>query len=80
MVKHRRLALWRRKLGSVAAVVGALMAGVGSLVAAAPELAAQQAAKSPMFTQPTYSGPIALSSGFTLHTSLLSADNAIGLE
>ena len=79
MVKHRKLGLWRRKSGSVAAAVAALMAGVGSLVAAAPELAAQQAAKSPVFTQPTYSSPIALSADNQLVWSVNPDDNSVSV-
>ena len=79
MIKHRRVGLWRRKSGAMAAVVAALMAGVGSLVAAAPELAAQQAAKSAVFTQPTYSSPIALSADNQLVWSVNPDDNSVSV-
>ena len=54
------------------------MASVGSLAAAAPE-AAGQAAKSPVFTQATYSSPIALSADNKLVWSVNPDDNSVSV-
>ena len=62
----------------VAAVAGLAIAAA-SLAAAIPELGAQEAEKSAVFLQPTYSSPIALSRDNRLLWSVNPADNSVSV-
>ena len=79
MLNDRQIGRRCRRTSSIAAAIVGLVAGLGSLTVAAPELAAQQAAKNVVFTQPTYSSPIALSADNRLVWSVNPDDNSVSI-
>ena len=79
MFNDRQIGQRCRRTSSIAAAMVGLVTGSCSLIVAAPELAAQQAAKNVVFTQPTYSSPIALSADNQLVWSVNPDDNSVSV-
>ena len=80
MLNDRQIGRRCRRTSSIAAAIVGLVAGLGSLTVAAPELAAQQAAKNVVFTQPTYSSPIALSADDRLVWIVNPDDDSVSVD
>src|SRR5262245_6544659 len=68
-----------RRIGGVAAAVAGLAIAAASLAAFIPTLGAQEAEKSAVFLQPTYSSPIVLSRDNRLLWSVNPADNSVSV-